>query len=234
MGVGSKSVTLASAIAGAALLSQSPEIAQQYRQRLGGALEEMRTVVEEFDKDAEASSLSRDEVLKTMQQSPDQLVRDRGTSMVEAVDRFAALDQQKFQMEKAHPLTRPLFVLQYPDQKLLKGVWEDFEPAVPLTTTGAVYGGLGAILFIFFIRLGMAPFRRGQKTKKGNVPVRNLRVEEPADGVIEKPQSAPVVEIAAEDQLPNDEDRIEPPQVLTELKDIIEYKQKDLKKRKGL
>ena len=41
------------AAAGALTASQLPEFAQQYRQRLGGALEELRQVVADFDADAE-------------------------------------------------------------------------------------------------------------------------------------------------------------------------------------
>ncbi len=175
MGLTSKGVTLTSALAGVALFSQSPEIAQQYRQRLGGALEEMRTVVEEFDKDAASSNLTRYEALRTMQRSSDQLVQDRGESMAEVVDRFFALEQQKSQMENAHPFTRPLFVLQYPDQKLLEGVWEDFEPAVPLTSAGALYGGLGAILFGFLARMGIAPFRGRRQRKSDKVLERAIQ-----------------------------------------------------------
>ena len=169
MGLTSKGVTLTSALAGVALFSQSPEIAQQYRQRLGGAVEEMRTVVEDFDKDAAASNLTREEALRIMKRSSDDLVHDRGVSMEKAVNRFVALDRQRFQMENAHPLTRPLFVLQYPDQKLLEGVWADFEPAVPLTSAGALYGGIGALLFAFFARMGIAPLRNRGSRKSDKV-----------------------------------------------------------------
>ena len=48
-------MTMAFGLAGALTLSQAPEFAQQYRQRLGGALDELRRVVADFDADAAKS-----------------------------------------------------------------------------------------------------------------------------------------------------------------------------------
>ena len=159
MGLTSKGISLVSAAAGLAVFSQAPEFAQQYRQRLGGAVEELQVVVEDFDRDAGNSSLSRDEALQSMQRSNEQFSRDRGQSMRRTVDRYVGLSEQQVLMEQAHPVTRPLFVLRQPDPKVLEGAWEIFEPAVPLTVPGMVYGGVGALILTVLARSGIGTAR---------------------------------------------------------------------------
>ena len=165
MGVTSKSLTIGAAIAGLAALSQAPEYAQQYRQRIGGAIDELRTVVTDFDNDAAASGMSRDGALDEMMRSSERFPRDRGESMMRTITRFDALSEQKFAMDNAHPVTRPLFVLRYPDTQVMQGAWEDFEPAVPLTTSGAIYGGIGALIAAILARFGIGTTRVARKRR---------------------------------------------------------------------
>ena len=175
MGISSKTVTLATMIAGGAMFSQSPEFAQQYKQRIGGAIEELTSVVENFDADAKASEMSRTEALTVMSHSKDKLIQDRATSMRKAINRFTYLTKQKEQLDKAGPLEGPLYVLQYPDQKLFKDAWADYEPAVPVTTAGAAYGGFGALIFGFFARLLVLPFKR--RTNKSAIALQKAANE---------------------------------------------------------
>ena len=186
MSLRSKGVTVVSAAAGLAMFSQSPELAQQYQQRLGGALDELRAVISDFDKDAEASEMSRQQALDSMLASETQFSVDRAKSVGRSIERFEKLDQQKSQMDAAHQLTRPLFVLRNPDMKLIEGVWADYKPAVPLTTSGGVYGGIGALLFALFARLGIGSWRKRRQAKRDraldeaiNVRVRHAAPEPP-------------------------------------------------------
>ncbi len=174
MGLGSKSVTIVSAMAGLAVFSQAPEFAQQYRQRIGGAVEELKTVVVDFDKDASRSELSRNEALDQLVNSQEKFAQDRGNSMTRTITRFERLDEQRGLLENSHPLTRPLFVLKYPDQQLLNGAWEIFEPAVPLTSSGALYGGLGAFLAVLLARIGIGGGRAVRRRKRDKVLAGNV------------------------------------------------------------
>ena len=45
--------------------SQAPEFAQQYRQRLGGALDELTAIVQRFDQDAARAGLDRRRAART-------------------------------------------------------------------------------------------------------------------------------------------------------------------------
>lgn len=165
MGIVSKTISLITAAAGLAAVSQAPEFAQQYRQRIGGAVEELKIIVSDFDKDAAASGLTRDEALNQLQQSKEQFSRDRGKSMSGTVSRFDHLSSQQNQLETAHALMRPLFVLTSPDRRIVSDAWEIFEPAVPLTVAGAVYGGLGGLLGFGFARVGISSVRRMRRNK---------------------------------------------------------------------
>ena len=58
--------------------SQAPEFAQQYRQRLGGALGELNRIVSEFDSEVQRVNLSRAEALQRLEDNADPLARERG------------------------------------------------------------------------------------------------------------------------------------------------------------
>jgi hypothetical protein len=164
MGLSSKTVTIVSAMVGLAVFSQAPEFAHQYRQRIGGAVDELKTVVIDFDKDADNSQLSRDQALDQMTRSTEQLTHDRGQSMTRTLGRYQRLNEQQSWLENSHPLTRPLLVLKNLDRPLIENAWNAFEPAVPLTSSGFAYGGFGAILAMLFARLGIGGSRRlGQR-----------------------------------------------------------------------
>lgn len=139
-------VVLIAALAGGLGGSQLPEFAQQYRQRLGGALAELHAIVEQFDADAERNRLTRDAALDTYGDAEQPFLRDRGESMSGTLSRYERLFEQKVRLEAAPTLMRPVVVLNQPDSTVLEGAWSDFEPAVPVTTTGFVWAALGFLL----------------------------------------------------------------------------------------
>ena len=127
--------------------SQFPEFAQQYRQRLGGALDELRQVVADFDADAAQNGLTRAAALATYGRSPEPFLRDRGVTMAGVMRRFESLSEQRAKLELASPLTRPVVVLRAPDERVIKGAWADFELDVPVTNAGIVWAAAGAATF---------------------------------------------------------------------------------------
>ena len=133
------------AVAGA----QAPELAQQYSQRIGGALQELSTIVTQFDADAARNGLSREEALQRYAQSADSFFQDRGRSMRAILDRFASLTTQAARLREASPVSRPLAMIEGYDEQLLRGAWGEFRPAVPVTMDAlawaAVAFGIGAL-----------------------------------------------------------------------------------------
>ena len=171
MGLIRKTLLVATIAAGGAAGSQAPEFAQQYRQRIGGAVAELRTVQGAFDADASKQGLNQSGALSAMEGSPEGLVQDRGKSMRATLARLAKLEEQAEALENANPIMRPAIVAAYPDPSLLGGAWNTFAPAVPLTAAGATWGGFGAVLALLF------------GTVLGSLTKRRKRVPEPHNGV---------------------------------------------------
>jgi Protein of unknown function (DUF2937) len=142
---GRLAVGLAAAI-GAVTGAQLPEFAQQYRQRLGGALDEMRAVVSRFDADAARNDFTRDEALTRYREAEEPFLRDQGDSTVGAIVRYETLAEQRARLDAAPPLMRPMVLLRNPDTRVVRGAWEDYEPGLPTTAAGLVWAALGFFL----------------------------------------------------------------------------------------
>jgi hypothetical protein len=170
MGMLHRSFTGLIAAAGLVSASQMPEFAQQYRQRLGGAVEELRVVVQDFDRDAQNSKMTRDEAIESLKRSAEQFPRDRGNSMERTVSRFENLTEQQARMESASPLTQAAYLFANPDRKLVSETWQVFEPAVPLNAPGAIWGGLGLLLAGLLARLPVGAARRMRRRRNGGGP----------------------------------------------------------------
>jgi hypothetical protein len=94
-------LALAIAVLAGLIGSQAPEFAQQYRQRLGGALEELNRIVSEFDAEVQRQNLSRAAALQRLEDNTDPLARERGEDMGEAIERAARLNAQIGAMNSA-------------------------------------------------------------------------------------------------------------------------------------
>jgi|SRR5689334_3009173 hypothetical protein len=145
---------------GGTLGSQLPEFTQQYRQRLGGALGELDRVLAEFDRDATGSGLSRDQALNEYSATGSEFLNARGKSVTATLARRDALKKQSIAIEAAPPLMRPFEVLRAPDPAIVDGAWKQYEPAVPVTAAGLVWGALSAFVAWLFGAIVILPFRR--------------------------------------------------------------------------
>jgi len=159
-------MTMAVGLAGALSLSQAPEFSQQYRQRLGGALEELAQIVVDFDADAAKSGLSRDDALKLYLTSAEQFFRDRGARMQTTIERMETLAAQARWFQALPPTARPLALARGYDEKLMAGLWKDFEPGLPLTPHGALWAGGGFGVAAGLFMLLTMPFQRWRRRRK--------------------------------------------------------------------
>ena len=166
MGLISKSWTFSCAMLGLAALSQFPEFAQQYRQRIGGGIDELTTVITDFDKDAAERGLNREGGLEELAKSDEELPKLRAKSMRKAINRFENLTVQRDALEASDPALRPIHVLRYPDRQTLDGAWEIFEPAVPLTLAGLIWGGVGALGAGLIGRVAVSLTRRARRRRQ--------------------------------------------------------------------
>jgi len=145
-------------------LSQFPEYAQQYTQRLGGAVDELRVIVGDFDAAAQGAGLTRAQALDRYAHSPDTFLEGRGTSMNVTLARYAKLSAALQEIKGADPLQRLQLLPAYLDTDVGARTLADFKPAVPVTAEGFLYAvaGLviGYLLFSALFSLLMLPFRR--------------------------------------------------------------------------
>jgi hypothetical protein len=155
-----RTLALAVGIVVATITSQLPEFAQQYRQRLGGAIDELRTVVARFDQDAGAVGLSREQALQRLQSGPDDFIRRRGESELKVMERLERLEQHRDRLAYAGPFMRVASFLRYGDADLANRTLSDFEPAVPVTSEGVLSAAAGFVAGYGLVRALTQPFRR--------------------------------------------------------------------------
>ncbi len=132
-------------LGGAVIVSQAPEIMQQYQQRLGGAVQELMRVVVAFDEDAASEGLSREAALLRYEASQDVFLNKRGVSMETALVRFERIAAHRQALVDASAMERPGLFLKYRDTSLFEGTMQAYRPAVPATTEGAVYAFIGFV-----------------------------------------------------------------------------------------
>ncbi len=139
--------------------SQGPEFAQQYRQRLGGAVDELRQVIQRFDADAQASGETRESAIARLRSNTDDFVSRQGAAMQANAERLGRLEAHRETMIQAGPFARVALMVRDGDRDVMEAVYRDFEPALPVTEEGllssaagfiAVWGGL--LLVTGFIR----------------------------------------------------------------------------------
>jgi hypothetical protein len=158
-------LALAIAVLAGLIGSQAPEFAQQYRQRLGGALDELSRIVSEFDAEVRRQSLSRAEALKRLEDNSDPLARERGEDIDKAIDRAARLNEQIEAMNSAGPLMRLYVVATNFDPEIARSTLDNYEPAEPLSVGALTAGGLAALWGWATTRLVAWPFSRRSRLR---------------------------------------------------------------------
>jgi hypothetical protein len=157
-------------------LAQFPEYAQQYEQRLGGAVDELRIIVDDFDRGAAAFGLDREEALMRYAVSPDEFINDRGLSMRQTIARYERLSADLAALQQAGPVERIQLLPRYLDSDVGARALQNFEPGVPATAEAIAWGMMGIALgyialypFFGFVTL---PFR----WRNGRVPAHKITI----------------------------------------------------------
>lgn len=155
------------AIAGLALgatLSQFPEYAQQYVQRLGGAVDELRVITEDFDRSARDAGLSRESAIERFSETGDSFVGGRGQAMARTFERYDLLSRTLAEVEGATGWRRFAELPKYLDTEIGARTLGAYKPAIPVTVEGFSYAAAGFVLgylsFSALLRFLMLPFRR--------------------------------------------------------------------------
>ena len=145
--------------------SQGPEFAQQYRQRAGGALDELKRIVAEFDAEAATQHVTPPEAVRRLEDNGDVLARRRGEDMVRTIARANHLQGQLQAMASAGPLKRLGLMITGLDPKIAERTLDSYEPAAPLTSEALVVGGFAAVSGWAATHLVAWPFRRRSRLR---------------------------------------------------------------------
>jgi len=145
--------------------SQLPEFSQQYRQRLGGAIDALEEILADFKRDAEKHGLTPADAIARQKSSSDPFIRSRGESMLQAEIRLSRLKQQQEEFLSAGPIQRLAVFARGFDPQLAQATAEDYEPAVPVTPAGFASAGAGALGGLLIMRLLVGVARLGRRRK---------------------------------------------------------------------
>ncbi|MEM1237287.1 MAG: DUF2937 family protein [Pseudomonadota bacterium] len=161
-------IALAFGVAGAAGLSQFPEFAQQYLQRLAGKVDQLEVQVIEIDAAAASFDMTRDAYLA-----------DLGTSRTGAaaaerarveIALYVRLSTYLDGFRQAGAFGRLAQAYRVADVDLAQRTYGDYKPALPLTIEGLSFAALGfvagwGIWSIFWAIVGW-PFRRRRRRRE--------------------------------------------------------------------
>ncbi|WP_064686359.1 DUF2937 family protein [Rhizobium bangladeshense] len=167
MGPIARIIAIVAGLAGGTVFSQAPEFAQQYRQRIGGAIDELRVIVEDFNRQAAEHDLDRQQALNTYAQSSDDFLRDRGASMQSTIARYETLLSQQLKLGTAAPVAKPFVLIGEPDDVVFANTLRDFVPGVPLSFAGLVWAAIGFIsawVIAALLGFGVRRVVRGRRT----------------------------------------------------------------------
>lgn len=152
--------------------TQLPEFVEQYRQRLGGAIDELAANIARFDSDSAQQGLTETGGIDRLRANPDRFVQERGEQMQDNVQRLEMLRNAQTAFRTQGPVARLTTFATHYDQRVARGAWSDFEPAVPTSAEAFVLGLLGFLIGGGAVHVAGRPFRR----RRG----KDLRSAEPA------------------------------------------------------
>ena len=125
---------------------QGPEFTQQYSQRLGGALDELKRVVSAFDADAAHQSITPVEAIARLEGNPDPLAQARGAAIENDIVRRDKLQNALDAMQGAGPVQRIAAMALDFDPSIAGDTLQNFEPAAPLTSESLLAGALALVI----------------------------------------------------------------------------------------
>ena len=126
--------------------TQGPEFSQQYRQRLGGALDELKRVVAAFNADAAKQSITPVEAIARLEGNPDPLAQARGAAIEVDIARRNRLQNAFDEMRDAGPVQRIGAMAVDFDPAIGGDTLQNFEPAVPVTSEALLVGALALVI----------------------------------------------------------------------------------------
>lgn len=144
----------------AVMLSQFPEFYQQYRQRLGGTMDELTRQVQALDDRAAATDMTRYNYVRHLKSSKDQAAKQEGEHLTNLLTRHFSVSEAIKELDSGDMKMMFVLAVYHLDKDTAMATAEDYKPAIPLTLESAVYSLIGfivgyltmAFLFVFLPR----------------------------------------------------------------------------------
>jgi len=127
-------------------VSQFPEYSQQYVQRLGGAVDELRAITAEFDAAALGAGLTRDQAMARYAAADDSFLVGRAASMNATFARYTYLNTLLTNVQDAPALERAAWFPQFFDPQIASRTLASYQPALPITLEGLGFAGAGFLI----------------------------------------------------------------------------------------
>lgn len=142
------------------LATQVPEFVEQYRQRLGGAIDELAAVVAAFDRSSAERGVDESGGLDRLRSNRDRFVQQQGEQMQANISRLQSLREAASELRSDAPVARIATVLTHYDRQVATGTFRDFEPAVPTSSEAFVFGVAGFVFGAGIVHISGRPLRR--------------------------------------------------------------------------
>ncbi|HVB88911.1 MAG TPA: DUF2937 family protein [Beijerinckiaceae bacterium] len=153
-------IAVALALLCAAAASQEPEFAQQYQQRLGGAIDALQRVLADFDQNGAQQGLTRQGEIARLKADSDPLAQGGGFEIERIAARKKRLSAQLREMEESGPFGQAMALFGGFDPSVASRAAQNFKPALPMTTSGLVAAAIGFLLGLGLVHGAAWPIRR--------------------------------------------------------------------------
>lgn len=168
--------------------SQFPEFSQQYVQRLGGMVDGLRPVVEQFDARADAAGLERQSLLDRLIGNADPLVAQTARDTEGHIQRYERLDAHYQKLRDASATQRLLHLNSFSDLEIAQATWSDYRGAVPIGADSWAITG-GGLLAGFLAMMGLSGLASRIFRRREEEPVAEPQDDEaPEDQATHKDQ----------------------------------------------
>ncbi len=129
--------------------SQAPGFTLQYMQNLNGRVDELRPIVRQFDAEVGRFGYDRARALDECSNA-DGLLEALCSGYSTTIRRFVELSAHLDLLRSTKPLMKPIVLAQNFKKDIVESTRKEFEPAIPATLDGAVYGG-GAFVIVWLV-----------------------------------------------------------------------------------
>ncbi len=143
--------------------TQAPEFWQQYQQRLGGAIDELTTIVSQFDSEAAAQHLSESQAVDRLEAIPIRWRRAAARKCSASSTGWRGSAGAQPRSTRRTSSRNGSRLAETFDPTIAQRAYEAYQPAVPTTSDGFISGVIGFVIGWILTHLISLPIRHRKK-----------------------------------------------------------------------